>query len=113
MSYYSEQDPLLPKDKPSPEIHGSRPQSINNVYVTEAGAPVEVIEKDDDGEPPRFTRNELPTIMFGLCFFLFISLVVFPYLDDVLGDGRPKPKTIDERVNRILMDTPLIGTNTA
>lgn len=102
MSYYKEDDPLLPKDNRSPEIHGSRPQSIN--YVTG----VEQEEKDND-QSPRDARNSLGAIIIGLCIFFSLSFIVLPWLDDLGDDVKPNPRTIEERVNKILTDTPLIG----
>jgi hypothetical protein len=44
---------------------------------------------------------------------LFLCLGLFFFGDEVLEDlfpeKRPNPKTIEERVSRILSDTPLIG----
>lgn len=101
MSYLTDQDPLLPKGDGSPEIHGSRPQSINNVSGT--------FEKNEIGQPTRVSIKGLPTFIVSLCFVLGISLMLFPYLDGLLGEIRPHPSTIEERVNRILTETPLIG----
>jgi len=105
MAYYSEQDPLLPKDKQSPEIQGSRPQSLNNVvYVTETE------RNDKDEENQREGINNLR--FFILLIFLISAFALLIWVPDPsawLGDTRPEPKTIEERVNRILSDTPLIG----
>jgi membrane dipeptidase len=100
--YYTEQDPLLPKDKGAPEIHGSRPQSINNVGNEEA----EVFEEDDDTPRRNILENIMPLI-FGLCLLFSFALIFLP--EDILGDERPVPKTVEQRVNKILTDTPLIG----
>jgi membrane dipeptidase len=104
-NYSTERDPLLPNDKGAPEIQGSRPQSINNEYVIEEQV------SDDDNSPRRNSLNDLMAIVFGICFFGIVFLVLFPDgpLGDLFGDRRPTPKTLEERVNRILEDTPLIG----
>ena len=108
MSFYKETDPLLPKDKGAPEIHGSRAASINDVVVTETDG----IEADGQ---PRSRRgvDDLMAIIFGLFLFGTLALLFSPdsWFDDILGDRRPAPKTVDQRVNRILTDTPLIGSH--
>jgi membrane dipeptidase len=104
-NYDTEEDPLLPKDKGAPEIQGSRPQSINNEYVIEEVS-------DEEKEPRSKGINDIVAMIFGLCFFASIFLIlVYPDgpLGDLFGDKRPAPKTLDERVTRILEDTPLIG----
>ncbi|KAH9208928.1 membrane dipeptidase-like protein [Leptodontidium sp. 2 PMI_412] len=98
MSYSSEQDPLLPGDKRSPEIHGSRPQSINDEYVKE-----EIL---DDTRARRSIWSDIAPMIFGLCIFSSLVMIFMP--SDLLRDDRPIPKTISQRVNRILEDTPLI-----
>jgi hypothetical protein len=110
-SYYTETDPLLPNDKGAPEIHGSRPQSINNEYVNV----IEEQASDDENRPQgeslsQGLRSFVP-IVFVFIFFSFMFLIIFPddSLGDLFGDKRPTPKTMDERVARILEDTPLIG----
>ena len=106
-NYYNEGDPLLPKDKGAPEIQGSRPQSIHNEYVIEEQG------SDDDDRPRRNGLNDFVAILFAICFCASIFLILlFPdgTLGDLFGDKRPAPKTLKERVNRILEDTPLIGT---
>ena len=102
MSYYTEQDPLLPKDKGAPEIQGSRPQSIKDVGVQEA----EVCEHDDD-IPRRKIFGDIMPLIFGFCLLFSFALIFLP--EGILGDERPVPRTVEQRVNRILTDTPLIG----
>jgi membrane dipeptidase len=106
MPYSTEQDPLLPKDEPAPEIHGSRPQSINNVYIVNT----EVVEVPDNNVEPRRSINDLVAMIFGLCLFLSLVLTFLPadFFDGLLG--KPAPLTVEQRVNKILTDTPLIGT---
>ena len=109
-NYYTETDPLLPNDKGAPEIQGSRPQSINNEYlpISEEQAPEDEnrLQRESLSEGP---RNFVP-IVFMFIFFSFIFFIIFPGdLGDLFGDKRPIPKTLDERVTRILEDTPLIG----
>jgi hypothetical protein len=106
MAYYKETDPLLPNDRGAPEIHGSRASSINNVVVINE-------EDEEDGQPhrPRRATDDLMAMIFGLCLLVSLALMFSPYgwFDDILGDRRPAPQTIEQRVNRILADTPLIG----
>lgn len=113
MSYYSpkEQDPLLPKDEPSPEIQGSRPQSI---YYDQGQE--EHMNRDSKYAPPRTVLSQRQrskanwlACVGGLFMLATVAVVFFP--DQIFGDGRPVPKTIDQRVNRILEDTPLIGNS--
>lgn len=104
MSYYysnnsAEQDPLLPEDAGAPEIHGSRPQSINYEET-------EVF--DEDEKPQRQLLNDVWPMIFGLCIFLSLAFAFLP--EDTDPNQRPEPTTIEQRVNRILTDTPLIGT---
>jgi membrane dipeptidase len=102
----TEQDPLLPKDKGAPEIHGSRSPSINNEYISSEGA------AEEDGTRHRQSPSDWSTVGFVICFLACMLLLLFSddFLGQLLGDKRPQPKTIEERVNRILSDTPLIGT---
>ena len=105
MSYPKEQDPLLPKQSRAPEIHGSRPQSFNDDVDIEP-----TTSQREVNMPPRAkTINDLMAMVFGLCVALSL---IFVFLRDDLFDGllpRPTPATIEERVNHILTDTPLIG----
>jgi membrane dipeptidase len=106
MSYYfsnnsTEHDSLLPKDEGAPEIHGSRPQSINEVYDIET----EVFEEDE--KPKRQLLNDAFSMIFGLCVLLSLALIFSP--GDPSRIQEPNPKTVEQRVNRILTDTPLIG----
>jgi membrane dipeptidase len=107
MSYYSEVDPLLPNDKQAPEIQGSRPQSFKNVNASEA----ELGEARGlgDDEHARTAFNDILVLFLGLCFFLTLAFVFVP--DDVLDGWQPGPQTVEQRVNKILTDTPLIGTS--
>ena len=105
MSYYTEQDPLLPKDEGAPEIHGSRPQSIKNVGNEEAQE-AEVFEDDEDSSRRQILANIMPFI-FGLCLLISFALIFLP--ENIFGDEKPVPKTVEQRVNQILADTPLIG----
>ncbi len=103
MSYSTEQDPLLPKDEPAPEIHDSRPQSINNVYIVNTEDVVEV--PDNDVEQRTKSINDLLAMIFGLCLFLTLVLTFLPA--DFFGGllGKPARLTVEQRVNKILNDT--------
>lgn len=98
MASYTEQDPLLPGDKRSPEIHGSRAQSINDDYAKETLG---------EERPGRSVWNDLGAMLLGICIVFSLAMIFLP--SDTGEDERPVPRTIDERVNRILEDTPLIG----
>ena len=104
MSYNSEQDPLLPKDKGAPEIHGSRPSSFKDVTVS-----AEELEAatDTEDQPRRAFNDALGMFVILLCFLLALGLYFFP--DDVFDGFEPGPRTIEERVKDILTNTPLIG----
>ena len=104
-NYQSEIDPLLPNHKRAPEIQGSRPQSINNEYVIEEQV------SDDDARPHRKGFNDIMAVIFVICLFVSMYFVLFHdgSLGDLFGDERPSPRTLDERVTRILDETPLIG----
>jgi hypothetical protein len=104
MSYYynnrtTEQDPLLPRDEGAPEIHGSRPQSINYEET-------EVFEEDE--KPQRQPFKDVLPLIFGICILLSLAFIFLP--EDTSRGQKPEPTTIEQRVNRILTDTPLIGT---
>jgi membrane dipeptidase len=105
MSYYSEQDPLLPNDKSAPEIQGSRPQSFKDVTVSEAEQGRSSRAEVD--EPTRNAFNGVLILMLALCFFLVLGFAFIP--DGALDGWQPGPRTIEQRVNKILTNTPLIG----
>ena len=90
MSYSYEQDPLL----------RSRPESINDEYAKE-----ELL--GERTRPRRSIWNEIGAMILGLCIFSSLVMIFMP--SNPPDDDRPIPKTISQRVNRILEDTPLIG----
>ncbi len=104
MSYYSEQDPLLPNDKQAPEIQGCRPQSVKDVTVSDAEHG-EVPRNDDI--PARIAFNDILIFMIGLCVFLVLGFMFLP--DDTFEGWQPGRRTIEQRVKKILTTTPLIG----
>ncbi len=107
MSYFSERDPLLPNDKQAPEIQGSRPQSFKDVTVSDAELGHTQQPEARNGEQTSSTFNDILVLFVGLCFFLTLGFMFVP--DDALSDWQPGPRTIEQRVNRILTNTPLIG----
>ncbi len=98
-----ETDPLLPRNRPAPEIQGSRPQSINEAATGDAPGPhVGILRKH------RMGLGNIYTLLMALVGLAFFALLFFPNgFSDVLGDGA---QTIDKRVNSILTRTPLIGS---
>ncbi|KAL3418195.1 membrane dipeptidase [Phlyctema vagabunda] len=100
MAYAKEEDPLLPRDRQAPEIQSSRAGSINDIRNEEAQEP------KSDARPSRQVLNDLMALVIGLSAVFVFATVFFP--SDVFGDGKPQPKTIDQRVSSILADTPLI-----
>ena len=113
MSDYTEEDPLLPRERPAPEIHGSRPQSIKEDYITSEpdGLATDAYGKLDVGRRNRRTFSDYMAMALGLCILSALILMAIPqtFFGDIFGDRRPGPQTIEQRVNKILTDTPLIG----
>lgn len=99
-SYNTEQDPLLPKEKQSPEVMGSRPKTEADVEGNEG-------EDVDDFDPKRHLLNDIMAMVFAVAVLFSILFMFLP--DGFLGD-EPAPKTIEQRVHRILVETPLIGS---
>lgn len=99
-----EQDPLLPRDDSAPEIHGSRPQSINDVGNYDRDA------FDAYDEKP---KRSISSYCFLTAFSLLVIWIVLPELANFIRDSGPHrvptSRNIDERVNSILTQTPLIG----
>lgn len=107
MSYHTEQDPLLPKDKPAPEIQYSRPQSINDEFTANTRDP-------DEADRDRAGLKEFGNFLFFVCIFFGLGLGFVFFPDQIFGDEKPHPvkpgpQTIEQRVNTILTNTPLIG----
>jgi membrane dipeptidase len=99
---YQETDPLLPRNRPAPEIQGSRPQSINESMRGDTISPDAGITRR-----PRMGLGDIYALLMGLIALAFFAILLFPNgFNDVLNDG---PQSIDERVNSILARTPLIG----
>jgi len=111
MSYYTEEDPLLPRDRQAPEIHGSRPQSIKEDYIISETDQLSNDDELDVGRRNRRTFSDYMGMVLGLCVFSSLILMTIPdgIFRDIFRDRRPAPQTIEQRVNKILTDTPLIG----
>src|SRR5450432_3011288 len=96
----NEYDPLLPRNKPTPEIQFSRPQSINDDVDQE-------LWKRNHKEAQ--SRTSTLALIMGLITLAFFTILVFPDgFQSIWGDSPWSPKTIDESVNSILARTPLI-----
>jgi hypothetical protein len=105
----SEQDPLLPHGRAAPEIHGSRAPSINNGYTSTERA---IQEDDQQRQRAANYRRLLNWVVF---FIIVVALLFFTdkyFLRRLPDDKRSQPSTVEERVDRILSATPLIGTYT-
>ncbi|KAF8850467.1 hypothetical protein BDZ45DRAFT_731541 [Acephala macrosclerotiorum] len=105
MSFFTEKDALLPKDEKDLEIIGSRPSSSKNFYDTEADIAGNEGEDEDDHDPKRHLLNDIMAMVFGIALLLS---VVFIFLPDSFWGDKPGPMTVEQRVHRILSDTPLI-----
>ncbi|RDL41419.1 Dipeptidase [Venustampulla echinocandica] len=103
MSYchYTEGDALLPTSNRAPEIPASQPPSLKEAYEPE-------LQSFRKLKPP---RNFIWTVI-GLC--VIVSTTVFITSQDFYSEffkhlkPLPSPRTIEERVNKILTETPLI-----
>jgi membrane dipeptidase len=111
MSYYTEEDPLLPRDRQAPEIHGSRPQSIKEDYITTETDQLSNDDELDVGRPNRRNFSDYMGLILGLCIFSSLILITTPeaIFRDIFGDRRTGPQTIEQRANKILTENPLIG----
>ncbi len=107
MSYCSDQYPLLPNDKQAPEIQGSRPQSVKDVNALDDSAAEQGQVDDTSDEPTRTAFSDILVLFLALCFFLTFGFLFVP--EDVLDGWQPGPRTIEQRVTKILTNTPLIG----
>jgi hypothetical protein len=103
----SEEDPLLPWDKGAPEIHGSRASSLHDNSNTFNERTTE--EDDQQRQQPASRGKSLEVVIY---FIIYVALLLFSgkFFLGQLGDQRPEPKTLEERIDRVLSDTPLIGT---
>jgi hypothetical protein len=86
-----ENDPLLP--------HPSPPPTTNVYYFKE-------IPLDEKDAPSRRYAHEASTVLVLCVIFSFIFIF---YPRSPAHEDQPVPTTLEERVERILTDTPLIG----
>lgn len=104
----SDSDPLLPKTKPSPEVHDSQPRRFNDIEEINQGSD-DIVVNDI---ARRSSASGSRVLGFcGIALFVFFLLALLPdgFLSNWLPRGRhSEPHTIDERVAAILKDTPLI-----
>ena len=106
----SEYDPLLPRNQSAPEITGYGYSKVSN---TEAQS--EIMGDRDDGstKEPRTSWIKTTFLLFTIIVTLglFLSVVVPGGFDlSWGGDGSKEGLTINARVNKILADNPLIGS---
>lgn len=105
MAFSKEDDPLLPKAPSAPEISRSRPQSFKDGNETYYFKEIQ-IEDEDPGSHDRTFFHECVTVL-ALC--AVFSLIFIFYPQETSDDISPITGTLDERVARILTETPLIG----
>ncbi|XMA09559.1 hypothetical protein WAI453_002350 [Rhynchosporium graminicola] len=99
MSYSSkEQDSLLPDKRQSAEVQGSRLQRITDEYSKQA--------PPHNTQPKKSIWSHYVPMIKGLC--IVVSVVVVFMSFEIPGNEGTYSKTIEQRVNRILEDTPLI-----
>jgi membrane dipeptidase len=104
--FYTEQDPLLPRDKGMPGIRDSHPPGINRngEHTTNHAS-----------RKSRNAFNDSMTVVLALCSAIIFTMLFLPtnliggLFDHRWRFGHQEPLSIQERVNRILTDTPLIG----
>lgn len=101
MTGETERHPLLPRHKQSPEIQGGEVKSFVDANPTEA-APGD----EKASGRPRCTSNDLGAVLLAICIVCSLAMLFLP---EGTGDQRPGPRTISQRVNKILESTPLIG----
>src|SRR5579862_5713943 len=107
---YRETDPLLPNDRPAPEIsaYGSpadaeSAESPQHAYNSDEE--LAVVDSAEAGQQPSASpKSFFLTAVTALVWAAILAAAIFPARS--IWRGRP---TIAERVDRILSDTPLIG----
>lgn len=95
----------MPQNRSAPEVQGGSRSPIYNGYTyNEADA------EEGDQQRQRRASNGKPWELV-IYFVAYVALLFFAG-NFIFGreDQRPEPKTLEERVDRILEDTPLIGT---
>ena len=109
----SEVDPLLPRNEPSPEIFGdgfSRKKGSQEISYDEP-------QTNDQAEPGETLENSTTRTALSSIISIFTVVVLIAFLSTLYysdeSPRQPKPlpapaRTILERANRILDDTPLI-----
>jgi membrane dipeptidase len=109
-----ELDPLLPQNEPAPEISGYGTKSYTSYHASirhDAPPAYESAEEDEDNVGGQSVAQRALSSLAGIftvvVFFAFIALMLSP------SDWQPRPppppghNKIEERVERILHDTPL------
>ncbi|KAI9781434.1 MAG: hypothetical protein M1839_006028 [Geoglossum umbratile] len=105
---YSETDPLLPNDRPAPEIsdYGS-PAGVESTeppqYGYNSGGEFVAEPPEEQRQPSANLNSLLLTTFTALVWAAIFSIAIFPTRS--LPQGR---LTIEERADKILSDTPLI-----
>jgi hypothetical protein len=104
----SEEDPLLPRGRPTPEISGDGYPKLQ-IYQQE----IYVNDEDNDSYEPTDNASALNSILAVFTVFLGVAfLILLLYSDNYRPPWRlptSKPMTVEARVQKILTETPLIG----
>jgi membrane dipeptidase len=98
-----EGDPLLSNPR-TIRNQGSKPLSFKNGLDTYYFKEIRI--EDEQEGPDRSFFYDWMTVL-AICVFL--SVVFIFYSQDFSEDVQPIPRTFEQRVERILTDTPLIG----
>jgi membrane dipeptidase len=123
MTYYmpSEVDPLLPRNEPAPEITGygfsrRKQDSSEIIYVDDPPSYDDQADARSTTSNDVSTKSALSTIcsLFGIVVFFALVLAALSPGGGRDGEPYPRPvprqpaRTVEQRVSRILEDTPLI-----
>lgn len=104
----SEVDPLLPKNDPAPEISGYGYSELSRGQFESAEDP------EYEESPPQADVSPLKSILALFAVVVGFALLIAVLVPGGIGSGLKSSKneslTIRARVNKILTETPLIGS---